>query len=226
MACRDASDARPAGRSGVPTNFPQIRLVFVTDGATRPVFWFRPSGDDLYWGPVDTGHYSASVPLDATTTIPAAWEELPSGSLKMSYHASGQVHLKASGIRDGDPGQLPPLRELTSPLCIGAVITKRADLCAETARSDERGGASAVRFHLDEASARRRHYFEFLVTPEGTFTFPESLLVLNPPGAELPVKVTQSVSPSTILAIRHLVLSEETSAWHPDKLIWIGRYTS
>jgi hypothetical protein len=208
--------------------FPKIRLSFVFKGETRPFFWFAPEGDDLYWGPATAGRFvdlglnqgSDSI----TVSIPEEWDDLPEASLKMSYHQSGQVHLKASGRREGDPGQLPRAPDLTQPLHLGGLVTKRADLYPASRKSDERKGGVALRFHIDERSAVRRHFVEFFVSPPGAFT-------ISPPFLRLPFEstlttATHSISPTSILVARHAVLSADFSQWHPDKEVWFSRFNA
>lgn len=160
----------------------------------------------------------------STFTVPENWDGLPTDPLKMSYHCSGQVHMTASGIQDGERGQLPTLRDLVGPLCIGPLITKRADSYPASIRSDERGGASALRLHLDREAASRHHYLEFLVSPPGKFLIPGPLLKLKPLDAVVPPLLSHSISPSAVSVVRPPIMGSEISEWHPDKAIWIGRY--
>jgi hypothetical protein len=206
--------------------FPKHRISLVTDGQTRPLFWFDPDGDDLYWGPSTPGKF-VSVPADpgpdgkVTITIPEDWSDLPTLTTKLSHHASGQVHLKAGGQIIGEAGKLPKLDDLAAPLTIGALITKRADQYPVTTKSDERGGATALRIHLDGQDVQRRLYLDFVVTPAGTFDLPPTVLRM---GGDIPIVGTRTLGASAILVVRAVGMPEDPAEWHPDKELWFQRF--
>jgi hypothetical protein len=75
---------------------------------------------------------------------------------------------------------------------------------------------------LDSVGAVRRHYFEFLLSPPGIFDMP-AMLLASPEVLTAPI-YTASVSPSTILVVRHLACGENISAWQPEVELWIHRY--
>src|SRR4051812_48691308 len=75
----------------------RIRILFLHEGVYRKFWWFEVKGDDLYFGPSTPGRPFDSVDFDGTEvslTIPDSFELLAREQLKLSYHASGQIHLK------------------------------------------------------------------------------------------------------------------------------------
>lgn len=199
--------------------FPRIRLTIVTDnGVKRPFFWFRPSGDDLYWGPSGASRYTRSAPLEgASTSFGVSSMVEVVAPPKMSFHASGQVHLKVDQRRDGPSGQLPGFRSLAEPLRIGAVLTKRVELYSPSNKDDERGGATAIRIVIPSQFSKWRLYFEFFLSPPGTFNI-EAPLMVPQGGLEM---ITSSISPETVLVIGFCMVEQPPAS---DLEFWIQRY--
>ena len=99
------------------------------------------------------------------------------------------------------------------PICLGTLITKKAELY-KAGRGLQRGGAAALLLRLEGGAERVRHYFEFFLSPEGTFDLPPMLLA--PHVTDHHIVFTQSMSSHVILAIRHLQCGQEFSDTAPD----------
>jgi hypothetical protein len=158
----------------------RVRVGFEIDGTVRPVVWFEPRGNDLYWGSPTPGRSFGTAPLivkdgKISITIPKSFDHIKPEQSKFSYHESGQVHVKRTGIIDGEVGRITRPRDLQSPIRLGTLITKRADLY-KVGRDLRRGNAAALLLRLEDSAECRRHYFEFFLTPEGTFDLPSALL--------------------------------------------------
>ena len=206
----------------VPDEFTKIRIGFNYGGQDRAVAWFLPKGDDLYWGPATSGRYVGSHPVEGqsfTVTVPDDLDEQAPSSSKFSYHESGQAHHKIDGRMEGGPGRLRVPRHVSEPLLLSALITKPPALY-HSGRTLTHRGAHALRLHVDDETAQRRHYFEFAVAPEGTF--PSRALLIS--AATPPPVYTASVSDHLILVVRHAICGgRDFAEWQPEVEMWINR---
>ena len=118
------------------------------------------------------------------------------------------------------PSQWPLKEDLHSPFRVAALVSKAASSYHEYKRSLTRGGADAVVIRLADNEANRRHYFEFFISPPGTFQRPATLLKAKNKIRDAPI--CGSLSERFVLVIRHLVLAESMTlhSWRPDVEIW------
>lgn len=200
----------------------RVRIGFEIDGTVRPVVWFEPRGNDVYWGSPSPGRSPGSSPMvveggRTSISIPLNLDHIEPQQSKFSYHESGQIHVKRAGVIDGEIGRVTPSAALQVPICLGTLITKKAELY-KAGRGLQRGGAAALLLRLEGGAERVRHYFEFFLSPEGTFDLPPMLLA--PHVTDHHIVFTQSMSSHVILAIRHLQCGQEFSDTAPDVEIW------
>ncbi len=73
--------------------------------------------------------------------------------------------------------------------------------------------------NFDPKHAGNRVYFEFFLSPEGTFNIPETLIKMKG-NKSITEIVTHTLSKNLILIVRFGVMSNKND-WHPDKEIAI-----
>lgn len=183
------------------------------------------SNDEFYLGSSTKGAFNLDpIPFSGnsvTITVPDAIERVREGSLKASYHASGQFHVKFGNQYLGNPERWPEKGLLQKPFRIAALVTALPTTYEPYTRSLTRGGSSAVVVPADGDDAGLRHYFEFYLTPPGTFDAPLPMIKMDDVVADDPH--CHSMNDDLILAIRHLRFAESTNfhTWQPDKSIWL-----
>lgn len=158
-----------------------VRLFFKTcDGLHRQFLQFRGRGDDLYWGPPGkcrrTDSRNRIVGPAIRITIDENTDQLV--STQVSYHESGQVHVKQSGqyVGDGPMNPLPAPRDLEGPIRAGVMFTAQPRFIKPYTKPLPEG--SSVVIHLPEEAEALRFQVDIFFTPVGSFYFP----VLNGQG--------------------------------------------
>ncbi|WP_420451159.1 hypothetical protein [Ilumatobacter sp.] len=201
-----------------------VRLFFATaDGQHRHFLYFRGRGDDIYWGvPGRRSVYESTSSVEGTSLSATVGDELTTAATKVSYHASGQVHIKADEVMSaGGPMKQPAPSSLKSPLRAGFIITK-PPLQYEPYRKRVPRDASCF-VHVDGDSAHRRMLIDLFFAPPGKHSFPALAMDYydRPPDFALTVA-------ARLFVIGWVqVLGAEASEWHPDKsLLVAGRVFS
>lgn len=216
----------------------RLRLLFRTGAVDRQFCWFERRGDDLYWGTSRGETIEGAVAeihedgMGMTLSVPEGAETVENEPIKASFHASGRFHLKrAEGLIDA-PRRWRLKEGVRAPYRVAALLSKHPVLYAPypSERSLIRGRSSAFVLRVDEEQAAARHYFEFFVSPEGSFPPPPPILSLTSTGGEPePEPRFFSLSERLILVMRQFVIAPASglSAWHPELGVWIhGEYGS
>ena len=206
----------------------RLFLQLGTNPDYRYIAWFELRRLDFYWGPSMAGPDIESIPFDgisATISIPENLGELPLAIWKASRHESGVLHVNATGqnkteMRDVYVG---PVTEITQPTLFAALLDKQPQYHPRYERSLTRDRAAAIVIRVPEESRTLRHYFEFFLTPAGTFPAPPTALSLRRQATpQPPVVQSLDIELDVILAIRHFVFGPEFSNWRPDIGIWMN----
>jgi len=180
------------------------------------------SGGDFYWGPAEPGRDTEPIEFSGkslTMTVPEDFETLRKVPWKASHHDSGVMHVTGGGSQSSSDRWWGGTTDIVEPRRFGVVVTKPPSHYKQYTRSLTRGGASGFALRIPERQRERRHYFEFFLTPAGTFARPEPLLRSTRPLADTPF--THSLSERLILLIRHVALGGELSRWRPEVEIWL-----
>ena len=204
----------PPSKSGVPVP-DAVRFFFVTtDGVHRQFLRFMGVGEDVYWGPPGRGplyESTSSLNDDGSVSVTVGAELKVSSSTKVSYHASGQVHVKDGDVMQGGPMWQVPPASLAEPVLVGILLTKVPTLVPEYRKKVP--DHACVNFILDPESEQRRQSVELWLTPSGAHTFP---------GNRRPLDFATTVTPSLIVCGWLSLCDEAASSWHPDKSILIA----
>ena len=182
--------------------------------------------DEFYWG---SAYKSAraddqKTKIDGTKvtiTIPEEFDKLPRLHGKYSYHESGTIHYKTqlqNGIFVYDEHSKWRLKgEITKPVRFYTIISRTLNHYDAIIKNPTKGKTYAQALKFDHNVADKRVYFEFFLSPEGTFNIPETLIKFNKPATEV---MTHSLSKNLILIVRFVVVTN-LKDWHPDKEIAI-----
>lgn len=194
-----------------------VRLfVRTTDRQHRQFLQFRARGDDIYWGPPGKGQTVETVSkvLGNAVQLTIANVDDTKSNMQVSYHASGQLHLRQGGSMVGRPMRFSPPRELTAPIPAGIVWTAVPTLIPPYKKVLV---DSTTTFDLNEVTERRRLLLELFFSPAGRFEFPRSALsgelYVQPPAFSLTVSARLIVS-GWVRSIPDL------ADWHPDKALY------
>lgn len=181
-------------------------------------------GDDLYWGPSSKSYDAPSTPFkgtSATLTVPDDVELLERVNQKLSYHQSGQFHIKK--IQGNQKHEYTSIRQwrtkdkIGQPFRICSIISRTIPFYSEYKKSLIKDNTSALVFRVGDEFVERRHYFEFFISPEGTFLVPAPMLLSKEPLVDQPICF--SLNEQYILVIRQLVFPavDDLNKWHSDK---------
>ncbi|MBF0121730.1 MAG: hypothetical protein HQK79_23110 [Desulfobacterales bacterium] len=204
-------------------SYKRLRILFEIDGQLKSFYWFECKNDDIYWGYSGKATQILSTPFDglsASINLSECISEIFS-TAKVSYHESGQFHIKLqeeNGLTKYDSVMRWRKKpEITEPFRIMALFTKPPKLYDNYNRSPTRKGNKAAIIKID-TTRQTRHYVEFFLSPEGTFTCPIPLISMASVGQDQPV-LTYSLSTKYILIVRmlHLPMEHDFNRWHPDK---------
>jgi hypothetical protein len=190
----------------------------------RYLIWVELRGEDFFWGSPHSGPDVPStrlVPGQATAiSVPEDYADLPKASLKTTIHKSGVTHVTTDGsgaqaIADEYVGSVT---SFTEPTMFAALFTAVPEATADYTRNPRRGGRDACVLDVQPDYWGCRWYFDFLLTPAGTFNrLPDP--VMMPEGFQPPVLVTPSLSKELdlILVIRGTPIGDDLNNWQPDK---------
>lgn len=199
-----------------------VRLVFkfANEDIFTKFYWFKMDNGELYWGnprKIRLHHYTIKPENKSVQiTIPKNIEELPLVESKVSYHKSGEVHIKNIS-EDGQISYEAENRwllkdDIERPVNILTVLSAVINSHQEKIANPDKKKNYSIRFQIPEDCLHKRFYMECFLCPEGKFNFPEPLLQINIPPDNI---VTISLSQSTILVLRYAII-DELLDWHPD----------
>lgn len=198
-----------------------LRLVFkINDEYFTKYYWFRMRNDELYWGsPYKSRIYDFTAEIKdnkTNITIPDDFDELPPVDSHISYHKSGQVHIKnitKDKERYSKPNQWPLKNEIVGPVNIFTTLSKVINHYDEKISNPDRKKNRSIRFGIPIEATAMRFYMECFLCPAGTFDFP--MPTLQVPLEALGV-VNHSLNKDLVLVIRYAIV-DVLLDWHPDK---------
>ena len=203
----------------------RVRVLFQIHGQNKSFYWFECRDEDIYWG------YSGKASKFHTTAFSGKTADINLNnciedtfkSAKLSYHKSGQFHIKL--VDDDGNSKYTTVMDwrkkdkISEPFRIMALFTMAPINYEDYNKSPTRKGAKAIIIRIDGESKDTRRYVEFYICKEGEFSAPKPLIATTEPVADKPV--TFSLSNNYILAIRILSFpsAHALNNWHPDKEI-------
>jgi hypothetical protein len=189
------------------------RILFLNNGQRRKFWWFKLNGEDLYFGPSSKTQGLTIASFDGTgsvLSVPEDIDDLPLQDVKLSYHASGQFHIKItddnqnSRLDEGSKNTWRPKKDIAQLYRICAVISKPVQLYSKFRGDINRGNAKALVIEFDEKDMSRRQYFEFFISPR-IFPMPSTLLASKTPLTCPPIAAL-SLSEKYILSVRQATI--------------------
>jgi len=206
----------------------RVRLLLTFDKVTfKRFYWFEMKDYEFYWG---SAYKSARAEetmtkingTEATITVPDNFDKLPRYHGKYSYHESGAVHYKTqleNGIFVYNEYSKWHLKgDITKPVRFYTILSRTLRHYDSTIKNPNKDNNYALALSFDPKHANDRVCFEFFLSPEGKFDFPETLLKVDIPIVGM---VTHTLSKNLILVIRYYAVMSNMSDWHPDKEIAI-----
>jgi hypothetical protein len=211
----------------MPLPFRTLRIALKSCDEVRSICWIDSRGEDIYWGPAFDRKETGEVTEDAGKFRLDFAHENPDAAplpLHVSYHETGQYHVKYGTALNGGPYHLRRPRELTSPFRLGSIITAVGSTYPIASRSVIRKGGRALLIETTAEQHDCRHYLEFVVCPQGTFDMPEPLINLGTePDAHLIVCVAP-LNEHLALLVRHGVFApSEYVAIPANAEVWAMR---
>lgn len=146
---------------------------------------------------------------------------MPRARWKASRHASGVMHINTSG-RDKDNRNdvyVGPPTRTTRPTRFAIAIEKPADQIPPYRRSLTRHGGRAAVVRLSDELWTRRTYWEFFLSPAGTWPAPPP--AMKGLGFDQPLVMSLGPGSDLALVIRHGLLAA-TNGPHPDFGLWLN----
>jgi hypothetical protein len=205
----------------------KLRLLLTTDKIVfRKFYWFEMKNEDFYWGSSYKSKRAENAltkieGTEVTITVPENFNDFPSLSGKYSYHQSGNIHYKSqmeSGISVYNKHSKWKLKgEILKPVRFYTMFSRTIRNYEETIKNLTKGKTYAQVLNFNESVIDKRIYFEFFLTPEGTFDIPEPLIKVNKPMTEF---IHHTISKGLILLVRFAIMSDMAD-WHPDKEVVI-----
>jgi hypothetical protein len=201
----------------------RIRLLLTFDKKTYYKFyWFEMKNNDFYWGSAYKGIHSdkTTIPFDKTNKIsleiPENIHQLERRSGKYSYHESGIVHYKTN-LDKGAPNYRNvstwlKKNEIKKPTRFHTIISKTLKHYNQEINNLTKGDSHAMAINFPDQVKDKRVYFEFFLSPPGSFEAPPTLLDVSGDTNDIFV---HTISPELLLVIRHGVF-EGFNEWHPD----------
>ncbi|GLY42011.1 hypothetical protein Amsp01_080340 [Amycolatopsis sp. NBRC 101858] len=197
------------------------------------IAWFSVRNSDLYWGPGTPGratNWVTSTDFSKfTITVPDDLDSLPLQNWKVSHHKSGVMHVNSTSdgqhlTKDVHFGSVV---EISAPKLISLHISRPPKEMPTYHKSPSRAGARTIVLNVPEELWARRHYFEFYVSPAGTFEFPGPILALAAGVQHPSFSMTFANDDGhgnpdldLIISCRANVLDASLSAWHPEAGVW------
>lgn len=186
-------------------------------------YWFEMKDDDFYWGSAYQANHSEKTSTSFSNTekltiqVPEDFNKLEKNSGKYSYHESGQVHYKIN-LKDGSSNyrnisNWALKNEISEPVRFFTVLSRTLKHYNKEIKNLTKDNSYALAINFPEDVKDKRVYFEFFLSPPGSFPIPETLLKID---GSLNDIVFHTISPNLILGIRHGIF-ENLNDWHPDK---------
>jgi hypothetical protein len=195
----------------------------------RYIAWFELRGKDFYWGPGVQAPDIEAVSfagMSVSVDVPEDLDALPRANWKASLHKSGVMHVNTDGsgrLQQRDV-YLGSVDDLDHPSVFAALLDKQPGAHEAYTKSLTRGGCAALVLRLSESQWRCRQYFEFFLTPSGTYPAPPAVISgistesLNAP----PLTHSFGPEPDLSLAVRHGTMGPDFSQWRPNVGIWLN----
>lgn len=209
--------ARSAGVRG------RVFLRNVDTGDLHYLIWVELRGEDFFWGSPHPAPDVASTRFgpgeEMTIAVSEVFDELPRAIMKTSYHRSGVMHVTSNGsgaqeVRDTYVGKVTSFR---GPTLFAALITAVPKTRARYTRKPGRGGAEVRILDVPDSYWSKRLYVDFALTPQGSFGqwpgigFTEGLF----PDIQATPFLSEELN--LVMVIRAAPVTDEMSAWQPDK---------
>lgn len=145
-------------------------------------------GNNLYWGPASNGFDTPPIPFSgkqATITLPEKIQSFDQPRMKASYHQSGQFHIKKifNNKSDliSDRKKWRAKDKIVEPFRFCTIITKVISLYEHYGHSLTRRRTHAIVYRIPKQCRDCRYYFEFFLSREGEYHFPEPLIETKTP---------------------------------------------
>jgi hypothetical protein len=206
-------------------NVIKLRLLLTVNKTEfKKFYWFEMKGNDFYWGSAYRSARSdkASTKFNgpkAIITIPEDLHLLPRLNGKYSYHQSGTTHYKKqleNGISVYQEHSKWCLKvDIKKPVMFYGLFSRVLKYYDKSIFNPSKDCAFALAINFKPENMENRIYFEFFLSPEGTFKSPEPLIKIDKQITEF---ITHTISKDLILVIRFAVMSNLAN-WHPDKEI-------
>lgn len=158
--------------------------------------------------------------------VPERFSEGERKNSKMSYHKSGQVHIKDisnDGTTEYDKVAIwKNKNDINQPHRIYSLITARLkhydEIVKEPKINVNKNQYSIVLPFDGDDIPEKRLFFEFYLSPEGVFDLPNAMFSTQ----KLPYVVTHSLSPNLVLVITFGLIGDNVFGdWHPEIAISI-----
>lgn len=194
-------------------------------GETRYIAWFELRGYDFYYGLAEPSFDIPGFDVangEVAVVLPEAIKDLPKSHWRASWHESGKLHVNTDG---GGAQRRPDVevlstRDLTEPTHFALLIDKVPSERSDSTTSFTKEGGSALVLQVDESEWTRRHYFEFFLSPAGTFSPPPLLFeTASEEGTRLMQSLGEDVD--IVLIVRHFVVGDALADWRPEVAIWV-----
>jgi hypothetical protein len=167
----------------------KLRLLFQFDETIyKKFYWFEMKGNDFYWGAAYKSARSEQNltfydGIKANIIVPDKFFEFPKTHGKYSFHSSGIVHFKSSISNTisilKDRIRWKQKDDIIFPVRFFIVISKTLKHYDATITNPQKNKSFSIIFGLDSEMLNNRMYFEFFLSPEGKFQYPEPLLKMN-----------------------------------------------
>ncbi|MBP6022719.1 hypothetical protein [Ferruginibacter sp.] len=210
----------------VPKNIKLRLILSFEETILRKFYWFEMKENDFYWGSAYKSARFENTNMKkgdekVVFTIPDDFDLLPKLPGKYSYHESGKTHYKShslDGSSNFEEHAIWKVKDkITEPVRFYATIGRTLENYSELIANPTKGKSNALILKFPSNSASKRVYFEFFLSPIGTFPTPETLLKFDAGNMEM---TTHTMSDNLVLIIRYGVMSN-VNDWHPDKEIAI-----
>lgn len=107
--------------------------------------------------------------------------------------------------------------DIAKPVRFYSIFSRTLKHYNEVINNLTKGKSYALALNLDPKHLDSRVYFEFFLSPEGSFAIPETLIKSDKPITQI---ATHTVNKNLILIVRFAVMGNMKD-WHPDKEIAI-----
>ncbi len=210
----------------IPKHIKLRLLLSFEETILRKFYWFEMKQNDFYWGSAYKSARFQNSGMkkgdeNVVFTIPDDFDSLPKLPGKYSYHESGQTHYKShstDGSSNFEEHSIWKVKDkISQPVRFYATIGRTLENYSEVIKNPTKGKSYALILRFPSSSANKRVYFEFFLSPIGTFPIPETLLKFKTGNLDT---VTHTIGENLVLIIRYAVMAN-ANEWHPDKEIAI-----